>query len=458
MNFLFDFFKQELRDNISREEFTIWLSDLSLIDFRDKKLILQTDSEFKKERICSQYSSSIQNALSKQGFSACQVDIQVKPSLITDELSGELQANKPSMAGKSSIIQKSSQIEVIPSKKEDSKDHNIKPELTLENYVPGDFNKIAIGFVQKVKEKLGKINPLYIYSKVGLGKTHLIHALGNYYLKTFPFLRIKCINPNDFVSEFTKSLAEKRDRQFRLKYRSLDILLLDDIQFFMGKDKSCVEFFHIFNEIYSPGKQMIFCSDCLPEELNAIDERLKSRLSSSAIVGIEALNKADKKKLLNHYLDKNDLNVHHVVLDFIVNHLPSDVRKIIGLVNTLVVYRDIYDKDITIDFCRQYLKQLIFKIEGTNVSPDKLLLTIANISKIPISEFKTPKRSKTLSYYRQILMYVLRKHTHLSLPEIGRFLGGKTNSAILFGVNKIAKELKHNHELKQVVDQILQTA
>ena len=458
-NFSFDLFKNELENSISKEEFAIWLKDLAFVEFRDKKLTLKTTSEFKKERICHKYSQSIQAALKIQGCLSSDWDIQIS------EFSPEKDKQEKNSLPDADSSEKNSPAENSPSPKISSivgeapvRDHGIKAEFTFDNYVLCDFNKIANGFVQKVKEGLGKITPLYIYSQVGLGKTHLIHALGNYYLQAFPFLKIKCINPNDFVSEFTKSLLEKRDRQFRLKYRSLDILLLDDIQFFMGKDKSCVEFFHIFNEVYAPNKQMIFCSDRLPEELDAIDDRLKSRLSSSAIVGIEHLHQADKEKLLAFYLHKNNLDLEQKVFAFVVAHLPSDVRKIIGVVNTLTVYRDIYDRDLDIEFCRQHLKQLTFKVEGNSFSPEKLLLTIANLSKIPMGDFKTPKRSKTLSHYRQILMYLLRTHTHLSLPEIGRFLGGKTNSAILFGVKKITAELEKSRELKSTVEEILQAS
>jgi chromosomal replication initiator protein len=307
----------------------------------------------------------------------------------------------------------------------------------------------------KIVNNLGAINPVYFYGSIGTGKTHLIQAIGNYLKKNFSFLKIKYINPNDFVGEYTKALVLKKDRQFRLKYRLLDVLLLDDIQFLMGKEQSCVEFFDIFNAIFQAEKQMIFVSDRLPSELDNIQERLKSRLNSSMIIELEKPNFQSKMEIFKFYLNEYNLKIEEDICEYIINRIGPDIRKILGMVNTIVTYKDIYNVKIDLNFCHKYLKTLNINLNESNLSEENILISVSNYSKISVSEIKSTKRTKTISFYRHVVMYLLRKYTTLSLPEIGNYLGGKTSAAVHSGINNIQRELKLNNSLIEKIEKIV---
>ena len=210
-------------------------------------------------------------------------------------------------------------------------------QFSFEKFVELPENKIALRYAKSVVSQLGKISPLYFFGDVGVGKTHLLHAVKREFMKVLPENRGRIITPDAFVGEFTRALKAKRDSEFRARYRSLDLLVIDDVQFFSGKEKTQVEFFHLFNAIYSPGKQMLFASDRPPSDLKNIDKRIKSRLASSAIIKMKALEKKSRAKMLDYFAKKEGLSLSEGLSNRMSGYVDGDVRKIQGLIKTILM-------------------------------------------------------------------------------------------------------------------------
>ena len=435
----------QFKQSLSSHEKKTWFDDLAY-DKNDQWVIfLKTSSELKKEKINKNYLKQIETPLKSY-------HPKLSLKIITN--------NEPSTPPPSPLLpspspQNPSTSPFSSSLPPSHQNTSLKKDHVFNRFVITKVNKVAYDFAQKIIQKIGIITPLYLYGPIGTGKTHLIQAIGNYYQTHFPFLKVSYINPNEFVSEFTKAISLGTDRDFRIKYKSLDVLLIDDIQFFIGKEKSCLEFFHIFNTIASSKKQMVFCSDREPSDLQSIDERLKSRLSSSAIIEIKLCDTEDKKKIIRFIARENQLLLSETILSFLAENLPSDIRKIIGAINTLSVFKDIYQEDITEDFCLSNIKQLYNKNQKKKYSPERLILATANYANISLSQLKSKVRSRYISRYRQISMYLLREYTNLSITEIGNHLGGKTPSAVSIAWSKMKKEFKIDSPLEKTIQNIL---
>ena len=457
-----------VRKSIREDEFDLWLKDLELCSVKDKTVFLTTSSDFKAEIIKDRYIPQISQIFhefsevsTKFGF---KIGIKKRENDITNSNDNhQTPEKKPEFFEKNSLalnhLKEENHLNSLKTPSEMKKLEyfsGLNPNLNFENFFEAKFNKVALGFSKKVTESLGKINPLYIYGKVGVGKTHLLNAIGNHYQKKYPSLKIKYFSSHEFVEEYSKALLEKKDRHFRQKYFIMDLLLFDDIQFFMGKKQSSIQLFQIFNHIHQYGKQMVFCSDRDPSDLGDLDDRLKSRLAGSHIVQVEEMKEKDKEIIFLKFLQQNNLTLNKTVKDFLIQQLPCDVRQIQAVANTLTSYQDIFGETLDVDFCKKYIKQLNLRQEkNKNLTADQILVALTNYSSVSVAELKSSKRSNKIAFNRQILMYLLREYAHLSLPEIGRFLGGKTPSAILYGISKIKKSIATDLNTQNNINHIL---
>lgn len=434
-----------LNQHLPQEEIKTWLEDLKLIQLDQQTLIVATSSPFKKDRILRSYKEVLHDCLREIApfsFENLQIDVQTTASV------NPSQAEEP---------EKQSQTNSGSSIRE-SYNGGLHPENTFDKFVECDFNRLPYQFARQVVAKIGQVSPLYFHGPVGTGKTHLMQAIGHYFKEQLPWLKVKYINPNDFVNEFTKALYEKSDRQFRLRYKSLDVLLFDDIQFFKGKEKSSIEFFHIFNEVYQPDKQLVFASDQLPEELDHINVRLKSRLSQSAIVKMAPPDKHGREAIFHHYLSRYGLRLSEELLATVLPKLPADIRKIIGLVKTLKTYSEIQGLSMNAKQVLPLLSQLEKVDPDASLSPSQILHAVSQYAHIPVRELKSNRRTKAVSHYRQILMYLLRERGKFSYTEIGNLLDGKTHGTVIHGCKTIAEEKKKDVMLQEVLDTIWKNA
>ncbi len=334
----------------------------------------------------------------------------------------------------------------------------LNPILTFDNFVTGKANQLARAAAIQVANNPGKsYNPLYLYGGVGLGKTHLIHAIGNFMLMENPRARIRYIHAEQYVSDVVKAYQRKAFDDFKRYYHSLDLLLIDDIQFFSGKNRTQEEFFYAFEALIANKAQVIITSDTYPKEISGIDDRLISRFDSGLTVAIEPPELEMRVAILMKKAAAENVSVPEEVAFFVAKHLRSNVRELEGALRKILAYSNFHGKDITIEVTREALKDLL-TVQNRQISVENIQKTCADFYNIKVADMYSKKRPANIARPRQIAMYLAKELTQKSLPEIGELFGGRDHTTVLHAVRKIAdersKDAQLNHEL-HVLEQTL---
>ena len=330
--------------------------------------------------------------------------------------------------------------------------------LTFDNFVTGKANQLARAAAIQVANNPGKsYNPLYLYGGVGLGKTHLIHAIGNFMLMENPRARIRYIHAEQYVSDVVKAYQRKAFDDFKRYYHSLDLLLIDDIQFFSGKNRTQEEFFYAFEALIANRAQVIITSDTYPKEITGIDDRLISRFDSGLTVAIEPPELEMRVAILMKKAQAENVTVPEEVAFFVAKHLRSNVRELEGALRKILAYSNFHGKEITIEVTREALKDLL-TVQNRQISVENIQKTCADFYNIKVADMYSKKRPANIARPRQIAMYLAKELTQKSLPEIGELFGGCDHTTVLHAVRKIAdertKDAQLNHEL-HVLEQTL---
>jgi len=331
--------------------------------------------------------------------------------------------------------------------------------LTFENFVTGKANQLARAAALQVSENPGtSYNPLFLYGGVGLGKTHLIHAIGNAMIEGRAQSRVRYVHADQYVSDVVKAYQRKAFDEFKRYYHSLDLLLIDDIQFFSGKSRTQEEFFYAFEAMVAQRKQIIITSDTYPKELSGIDERLISRFDSGLTVAIEPPELEMRVAILLRKADVEGVQMPEEVAFFIAKHLRSNVRELEGALHKVLAYVRFHgSRDLTVELCREALKDLLSVSTG-QITVENIQKTVADFYKMKIADMYSKRRPANIAMPRQVAMYLAKELTHKSLPEIGDLFGGRDHTTVLHAVRKISdlrsKQADLNHTL-HVLEQTL---
>ena len=331
------------------------------------------------------------------------------------------------------------------------------PRFNFENFIVGDSNKYAHAVSVAVAESPGDIyNPLFIYGGSGLGKTHLMQSIGVQIIRNNPETKVLYVSSEMFTNEYITAIKENKTRLFRNKYRKLDVLLIDDIQFIAGKDSTQDEFFHTFEALYHNNKQIVITSDCPPVNLTDIDERLRSRFSWNMIADIQPPDYETRVAILRNLAEKSDIEITgeiSEVLSLIADQVKDNIRELEGAYNRVIGLSQLLDEPITIDNARNILKD-ISKDNEQAVAPERIRSIVANQYKIKIADMDSPKRNAEITLPRQIAMYLCRTETDLSLPKIGKLFGDRHYSTVIHAVEKIEEQLKYDELLYESIETI----
>ena len=328
------------------------------------------------------------------------------------------------------------------------------PRYNFENFVVGNSNKYAHAAALAVAESPSEAyNPLFIYGGSGLGKTHLMHAIGIYLLSNNPNINILYVSSEMFTNEFIKSLSENKTREFKNKYRKVDVLLIDDIEFLEGKDTMQEEFFHTFNSLYDLNKQIVISSDRAPNKLVNLEERLRSRFMWNIIADLQAPDYETRvailmKKAENASIEVDD-NLYEVIC-LIAEKINNNIRELEGAFNRIVSFSSLLDEKIDKQFAKRILKDIISNGD-MNIRPEKIKTVVSKYFNIKISEMESPRKTNNIAYPRQIAMYLCRTMTDYSLPKIGTLFGGRHYTTVIHACDKIQTEIKNNESLKEIV-------
>ncbi len=339
-------------------------------------------------------------------------------------------------------------------------DSHLNPRYTFETFVVGGNNKFAQSAALAVAETPGEaFNPLYIYGGPGLGKTHLLHAIGNFILKETPSKKVLYVTSEEFLNEVIESLRSTNNAtamtQFRNKYRAVDVLMIDDIQFIIGKEATQDEFFHTFNTLHSSGKQIILTSDRPPKEMKTLEDRIRSRFEWGLMADIGYPDYETRMAIIRNKVANENINLSEEVLNYIGENIKSNVREIEGALNKLSALSRLENKEITLQIAIEELQNIISPDSPREITPQTIIEVVADHYQISMDQMTGKNRSSAIAKPRQIAMYLCKQMTDNPLDAIGALLGGRDHSTIIHGAKKIEDDIEKDPVLKQQIETIM---
>src|SRR5210317_519971 len=445
MSKLWDDTLSHLELNLSPQHFSTWIKPLKLIKIEQDMVYLEVPNRFVLDWVKDNYSKLIQKILEE--LSAVNYRLQFNVAgQARDGLSRS--DEKPEPRDRPVDKQKKVANNTL------STDINLNRKYTFEEFVSGSSNQFAYAAAMAVANNPATTyNPLFIYGGVGLGKTHLVNAIGNAILKKSPQMRICYYTSEKFMNELINSLRYNRMDEFRNKFRSMDVLLIDDIQFIAGKERTQEEFFHTFNALYESHKQIIVTSDKFPKDIPGLEERLRSRFEWGLIADIQAPDVETKLAILNMKAEQNSINLPEDVALFLANSICNNVRELEGYLIRIGAYASLTSVPVSLEMARDVLKDILIE-RNRELSVEEILKKVSLHFNIKVSDIKSAKRLKAVVLPRQIAMYISRQLTSSSYPEIGDRFGGKDHSTIIHAIRKIEKLMEEDFQLKSTIENL----
>lgn len=428
-----------IEKKISKPSFDTWLKSTKAHSLKGDLLVITAPNEFARDWLEERYSQLVAGILY--------------------EITGE------ELAVKFIIPQNKSAEDVdlpVPPKKTKRDDEHtdfpqsmLIPKYTFDTFVIGSGNRFAHAASLAVAEAPAKAyNPLFIYGGVGLGKTHLMHAIGHYVLEHNPSAKVVYLSSEKFTNEFINSIRDNKAENFRNKYRNVDVLLIDDIQFLAGKESTQEEFFHTFNTLHEDNKQIIISSDRTPREIPTLEDRLRSRFEWGLITDITPPDLETRIAILRKKAKADGLDIPNEVMLYIANQIDSNIRELEGALIRVVAYSSLINKDINADLAAEALKDIIPGSKPKMITIHDIQRTVGEQFNIKLEDFKAKKRTKSVAFPRQIAMYLSRELTDYSLPKIGEEFGGRDHTTVIHAHEKISKLLQSDSQLQKQIKEL----
>ena len=332
---------------------------------------------------------------------------------------------------------------------------NLNLKYTFDTFVIGDNNRHAhAACVAVAEEPASTYNPLFLYGGAGLGKTHLMQAIAHHIITHNPDMKVLYVTSETFTNEVIESIQHNKSEELRAKYRNLDVLIIDDIQFVMGKDATQTEFFNTFNDLYNSNKQIIISSDQPPKEIKTLEERMRTRLEWGVPVDIHAPDYETRMAILKQKSEENNIVIDESILQYIAENVVSNIRELEGALNKISIYAKL-NKDFSVEDAEGILADIISK-DVQEITPDHVINVVSDHMGVPYSDIVSSKRSQNIATARQIVMYICRKYmAQYSLKQVGDCVGGRDHSTVLNGVDKIESLIKRDPNMKQTIEAII---
>ncbi len=339
---------------------------------------------------------------------------------------------------------------------ERSQEAHLNPKYTFDTFVVGSNNKFAHAASLAVAESPGEIyNPLFIYGGVGLGKTHLMHSIAHFVLENKPNSKVLYVTSEEFTNEVIDAIRNGNNKsmmEFREKYRNIDVLLVDDVQFIIGKESTQEEFFHTFNTLHGAKKQIIISSDKPPKDMEILEDRIRSRFEWGLIADISSPDYETRVAILKKKEETDGYNINEDVIKYIATNIKSNIRELEGSLNKVMAFSRLEQREVTVELAEQVLKDIISPDEKRIITPEYIISVIAEHFDVTVSELTGNKRSSKIVVPRQIAMYLCRKITDTPLKNIGKCLGGRDHTTVMHGIEKIEQELETSDSMKNTID------
>ena len=432
----------QIQLSISPANFATWFKNTKILNEENDKILVSTPNSFAKEWLEKKYNKMIFKIIHELNENIKEIKyITSKQELkIPKKEKFELPIND--------------QLE-FPEFKLD-RETNLNPKYTFDNFIVGPFNELPHAAAQATAKNPGSVyNPLFIYGGVGLGKTHLLQAIGNLIIKNFTGKKIKYITAEKFTSGVISSIKNQEMETFKSQYRQIDVLIIDDVQFLAGKEKTQEEFFHTFNALYEKNKQIILSSDRPPKTIPALTERLRSRFEGGMLADISLPDYETRIVILKSKAKEKMFDCPDEIFHYIASNVQKNIRELEGILNRLIVYQRLNNQMPDLEMVKTLLKNIIFS-PPRNINPKKIIKVVAEFYDLKEKEILTSSRKREVVYPRQIAMYLLRNELKSSYPFIGRKFEGKDHTTAIHACEKINKELQNNEKLVEEINLIKQ--
>ncbi|MGC6589600.1 chromosomal replication initiator protein DnaA [Paenibacillus sp. FSL W7-1279] len=425
-----------IQTKLSKPSFDTWFKATKALTITDHSVVISAPTTFAVEWLESRYTKLVSATVLEV------VGKQVDVRFVIEEAKGHEPVPQ----------QISPPLEISG---EEIQSHMLNPKYTFDTFVIGSGNRFAHAASLAVAEAPAKAyNPLFLYGGVGLGKTHLMHAIGHYILEHNPSSRVVYISSEKFTNEFINSIRDNRAESFRNKYRNVDILLIDDIQFLAGKESTQEEFFHTFNALHEERKQIIISSDRPPKEIPTLEERLRSRFEWGLITDIQPPDLETRIAILRKKAKAENLDIPNEAMMYIANQIDTNIRELEGALIRVVAYSSLTNQDVTTHLAAEALKDIIPSSRPRMITIQDIQQKVGEYYNLRLEDFKARKRTKAVAFPRQIAMYLSRELTDYSLPKIGEAFGGRDHTTVIHAHEKITQSLKNDQELFKVVNNI----
>ncbi|MFR3071571.1 MAG: chromosomal replication initiator protein DnaA [Paeniclostridium sp.] len=433
---------QLIKGEVASASFETFFKNTVPIETDSNELTLLAPNEFAEDILRTRYLNLIESCLSQLTSNKFEIKI------ISD--SNEVEQNPLKTSNNNHNINNNSNNNIIRNYP------NLNPKYTFDTFVIGNSNRFAHAACVAVAEAPARAyNPLFLYGGVGLGKTHLMHAIGHHIMEQKKDPKVVYVSSEKFTNELINSIKDDRNEEFRNKYRNVDVLLIDDIQFIAGKERTQEEFFHTFNSLHEANKQIIISSDRPPKEIPTLEDRLRSRFEMGLITDIQAPDFETRMAILRKKAQMENIDVPNEVTVYIAKNIKSNIRELEGALTRVVAYSSLTNRTISFELASEALKDIITTSKHEEITVNRIKEKVSSVFSVKMEDFNSKKRTRSISYPRQVAMYLSRELTDLSLPKIGEEFGGRDHTTVIHAHDKITKDIENNEDFKEKVNKII---
>jgi chromosomal replication initiator protein DnaA len=429
-----------IQTKLSKPSFDTWFKATKAYFVDDSKIVVTAPTAFAVEWLEGRYTKLVRNTLYECLNRQIDVKFEIEEEAKYPEPAAPAQPSAPA-----------------PAVQEETFTHALNPKYTFDTFVIGVNNRFAHAAALAVAEAPAKsYNPLFLYGGVGLGKTHLMHAIGHYILDHNPSTKVLYISSEKFTNEFINAIRDNRGESFRTKYRNIDVLLIDDIQFLAGKESTQEEFFHTFNALHEERKQIVISSDRPPKEIPTLEERLRSRFEWGLMTDIQPPDLETRIAILRKKAKAENLDIPNEAMAYIASQIDTNIRELEGALIRVVAYSSLINEDITAHLAAEALKDIIPSGRPKMITIQDIQQKVGEFYGLRLEDFKARKRTKAVAFPRQVAMYLSRELTDFSLPKIGEAFGGRDHTTVIHAHEKISQLIKQDQELFKIVQNLIE--
>ncbi|NLM34708.1 MAG: chromosomal replication initiator protein DnaA [Clostridiales bacterium] len=436
---LYDLWEKTLniiKGELTEVSFNTWIKSAIPLSITEDTIKLGVPNDFTKEILDTRYKELLINAIKLISNKRYNIEFTIASEEAVTAEKSETE-NKKNVQATDEMIA------------------TLNPKYTFDSFVIGNSNRFAHAASLAVAESPAKAyNPLFIYGGVGLGKTHLMHAIGHFILQANPKARVVYVSSEKFTNELINSIKDDSNIEFRNKYRNVDVLLIDDIQFIAGKERTQEEFFHTFNALHEANKQIILSSDRPPKEIPTLEDRLRSRFEWGLIADIQPPDFETRIAILKKKADVEKLDIPNEVMVYIASQIKSNIRELEGALIRIVAYSSLTNREISVDLASEALKDIISNKKNRQITIEYIQEAVAAYYNLKVDDLKSQRRTRNVAFPRQIAMYLARKLTDMSLPKIGEEFGGRDHTTVIHAYEKISESLQKDESLQSTINDL----